>query len=131
MSTNLEEQARGLAARPYAVEVMQDETTDGQPIYLLTHPELLGCMAQGRTIEEAKSSLEEARVEYILSLLEDGLPVPDPEHTATMTTSSGGGTVPTYRGSYRAPTTHDVLTDEGKTARDSTRRKLFEVVPQT
>jgi predicted RNase H-like HicB family nuclease len=42
------------------------------------HPELEGCIAQGETPEEAKRNLDILRVEWIESLLEDGLEVPEP-----------------------------------------------------
>lgn len=77
MSSNLEELADQLADQPYSIEVTQDETTEGEPIFFVSHPELPGCFGQGETLEEAKLNLKEAAKEYILSLLEDGLSVPD------------------------------------------------------
>lgn len=82
-------QAEDLAARPYQVVIALDETTDDQPIYLVLSPELPGCMAQGETITEALESLYEARVDYIMSLLEDGLAVPSPNQYATRTGAAG------------------------------------------
>lgn len=87
MNVGLEKQAEKLAAEPYTVEIMRDETTTGEPIFLLSNPELPGCMAQGHSIEEAAVNLEDARKEYILSILEDGLPVPLPSVKLTETTS--------------------------------------------
>ena len=84
----LEEQAEVLADKPYSIEIMSDETVDGKSVYLLSHPELPGCMAQGDTIGEAMDSLKDARIEYILSLLEDKLPVPSPRSRAAETASS-------------------------------------------
>lgn len=75
---NYRELAEKLASRPYDVEVINDQTTDGLPIYMAKTPELRGCMAQGRTIDEAIANLAEARIDYIESLLDDDLPVPDP-----------------------------------------------------
>jgi len=85
---DLRKQAKQLAAAPYTEWVVRDETTNGRPIYLMSHPELPGCMAQGETIEEARASLGDARFEYILSLLEDGLDVPVPQTQATQTVST-------------------------------------------
>ena len=82
------EQAKTLAHRPYSVTIGQDEATDGTPILLVSTDELMGCMAQGTTIEEALANLEDARADYIVSLLEDGLPIPEPVQIAT--TTSGG-----------------------------------------
>ncbi len=88
MINRLRSEAEKLAAAPYTVVAAKDETTDGQPIYLLSHPELPGCMAQGADIDEARASLDDARLEYILSLLEDGLDVPVPQLQVTQTISS-------------------------------------------
>jgi predicted RNase H-like HicB family nuclease len=87
VNEKLWERAERLAARNYDVEVLQDETTDGQLIFMARNPELPGCKAQGATIEEALSNLSEARSDYIYSLLEDGLSVPDPAPIATSTSS--------------------------------------------
>lgn len=78
MPTDFNSKAKELAARPYIVQVMADETTDGGMIYLAQDPELPGCLSQGATVEEAKRNLSDARIDFIQSLLEDGLPVPDP-----------------------------------------------------
>jgi predicted RNase H-like HicB family nuclease len=78
MTTDLEKRAKKLASRPYSVEYIEDETTNGEPVIVASHPELYGCIAQGKTLREALKELADARREYILSLLEDGLPVPQP-----------------------------------------------------
>lgn len=81
-------QAEKLAQRLYRVTTEIDTLSDGQEVYLLRNPELRGCMAQGATKEEAERNLGEARVDYIFSLLADGLPVPAPEMSASGMTSS-------------------------------------------
>jgi predicted RNase H-like HicB family nuclease len=93
LQPNLRDQAIRLAKLPYAVEVSLDETTDGQSIYLARTPELEGCMGQGDTPEDAVCNLFGARVDYIQSLLEDGLEVPLPEALATVTASAAASTV--------------------------------------
>jgi predicted RNase H-like HicB family nuclease len=85
MSKNLRTTAEKLSRRPYNVRVILDLTTDGQPVYLAQTPELEGCFGQGDTIDNAVISLHEARVDYILSLLEDDLPVPEPSIISTNT----------------------------------------------
>jgi len=77
MSQDIEKAAK-LAERAYSVQVVTDETTDGMPIYLARIAELDGCMAQGETIEQALENLRGAKIDFIASLLEDGLPVPCP-----------------------------------------------------
>jgi predicted RNase H-like HicB family nuclease len=90
MKPNLRKQAEGLAERPYILEVVLDETTDGQPVYVAYNPELEGCMGQGETTDQAIIDLGNARIDYIHSLLEDGLPIPEPVplQTATKTSDS-------------------------------------------
>ena len=46
-------------------------------------PSLLGCISQGKTKQEAIANIREAIEEYIVSLEEDGLPVPE-EHFETL-----------------------------------------------
>ena len=40
-------------------------------------PSLPGCISQGKTKQEAVANIKEATEGYVLSLEEDGLPVPD------------------------------------------------------
>jgi predicted RNase H-like HicB family nuclease len=85
---NLEKMAKEAASWPYAVRISEDETTDGHPIYIATHPELIGCIAQGTTVEEATENLKEVTFEYIVSLLEDRVPIPLPSVKLTKTTQA-------------------------------------------
>ena len=69
----------------YITCTKRDETTDGLPCYIAWHPELVGCMAQGMTPQEAEANLTEARELVITHLVKNGLPIPEPmliEHTA-------------------------------------------------
>lgn len=79
--------AENLADRPYEVHVLLNETTDGDPVYVATSPALEGCFGQGLSIEDAKKNLAEARIDFIQSLLEDNLPVPDP-YSKTITSAN-------------------------------------------
>lgn len=45
--------------------------------YVAECPSLPGCISQGRTKEETIQNIREAIEGYILTLQEDGLPVPD------------------------------------------------------
>ncbi len=73
------ELANKLACRPYQIMSFLDKTTDGEPVYVALNPELPGCASHGITAEEAVESLNEARVEFIYFMLEDGLDVPEPK----------------------------------------------------
>jgi predicted RNase H-like HicB family nuclease len=85
MDKNLWERAKKLAARDYSYKVLEEELSDGTPIYMAQNPELPGCRAQGATPEEALANLNDARIDYIYSLLEDNLDVPVPTSMATTT----------------------------------------------
>ena len=50
---------------------------DGTPIYLSRDPRLPGCVADGDTAEEAEANLQTARLDYIDSMIENGLEPPD------------------------------------------------------
>lgn len=84
MNPELWELAKKLAARTYDINISKDETAEGH-IYVAENPELLGCMAQGRTLIEAIKELNEGRIDFIYFLLEDGLEVPKPQPTKTST----------------------------------------------
>lgn len=78
MSDNLWERAEELANRPYDITIEEDTLSDGRKIFLARHPQLRGCVAQGETINEATSNLDDARVDYIYALLDMRLDVPAP-----------------------------------------------------
>ncbi|MBF7083237.1 type II toxin-antitoxin system HicB family antitoxin [Desulfallas sp. Bu1-1] len=42
-------------------------------------PDVPGCVATGRTVEEAKANIAEALKMHLEGLAEDGLPVPEPK----------------------------------------------------
>jgi predicted RNase H-like HicB family nuclease len=65
-------------ALPYASEVVPTVTTGGKPCYVARHPELPGCESHGATAFEAMQNLDDARMLYIQSLLEDNIEPPLP-----------------------------------------------------
>jgi predicted RNase H-like HicB family nuclease len=85
MSKKIEEKARTFAELPYSIKISKDKTVDGGDVFIASHPELVGCMAQGDTVEEAVETLKEVTCEYIESLLEDRLPIPVPSSRLTTT----------------------------------------------
>ena len=121
MNTTIARQIEILAKRPYTIEVMLDETTAGEPIYLVSHPELLGCMAQGESLEEAIDNLKNATKEFLMSLLEDGLPVPPPLVRATTTTTRQNLT---YSEVYSGQPNSTFLDDLGKVTQPIKRQHL-------
>ncbi len=56
------------------------ERADGN--YSAYSPDLPGCVATGETLEEVKRSMQEAIQMHIQGLMEDHLPVPEPQALA-------------------------------------------------
>ena len=82
-------QAEQLAQRPYLLMTSIEETTDDQPIYFARVLEMDGCFGQGGTRKEAIEDLQLAMIDFIESLLEDGLYVPEPSKLVNTTTGTG------------------------------------------
>lgn len=58
----------------YPVEIVREE--DGTVVAF--HPDLMGCVAQGDSADEALSNLDEARVAWLEVRLAEHLPIPEP-----------------------------------------------------
>jgi predicted RNase H-like HicB family nuclease len=91
-------QAEQLAQRPYLLMTSIEESTDDQPIYFARVLEMDGCFGQGETREEAITDLQLAMVDFIESLMEDGLYVPEPSKLVSTTVSTGSETTVTFVG---------------------------------
>jgi predicted RNase H-like HicB family nuclease len=63
--------------RPYPVELIPDLEEGG---FIALHPDLPGCASHGQTVNEALGGLDGARRRWIQTQLEDGKPVPAPQH---------------------------------------------------
>lgn len=96
MGTNLREQAMNLADRPYAIEVLPDETTDGQPAFIARVVDLPGCLGSGLTEPDAIQDARLAMVDFIESLLEDDMPVPVPFALLPVSHSTGSPSTPVH-----------------------------------
>lgn len=59
----------------YSVLIQYD---DIDQIYIASIPELQGCMAHGKTQEEAFKEVNIVRDMWIQTALEEGLPIPEP-----------------------------------------------------
>ena len=57
----------------YAIVIEKAENN-----YAAYVPDLLGCVATGRTIEETEREIREAIEIHLRGMLEDGLPIPEP-----------------------------------------------------
>lgn len=70
--------AEELASRAYVVVVKRDEYTNGQPCYVAFSPEVRYCYGSGITTQAAIADLLSARIDLFQSLLDDGIPIPEP-----------------------------------------------------
>lgn len=59
----------------YRFELTEAETEGG---YVISYPDLVGCMSSGETIEAAVKNGKDARREWIISTLESGMEIPKP-----------------------------------------------------
>ena len=61
---------------PYKMELIEDVEEGGYTIFF---PELPGCITCGDTIEEAIKNAKDAKTEWLVSCLEDEIPIPEPD----------------------------------------------------
>lgn len=60
--------------KKYKFELIEDEEGG----YVISYPELPGCISAGETVEDAIANGEDARKEWIFAALETGNKIPDP-----------------------------------------------------
>lgn len=84
MDKDLLTKAKSLASRGYSITIQLDHTSNGEDIYFAQCEELDGCMAQGKTPDEAIQNIIIAIEDFIYFLLEDEMPVPKPSQFHTM-----------------------------------------------
>lgn len=59
---------------PYKMEVLKD--TEGKG-YVVSFPDLKGCISCGTTIEAALKNAEDAKKEWIAAAMEEGITIPE------------------------------------------------------
>lgn len=62
-------------ALPYRMEIVPDVDEGG---YIVSYPDLKGCLTTGETLEEAVSNAEDAKREWLTAAVEEGYPIPEP-----------------------------------------------------
>lgn len=82
-------------ALPYTIEVERDERRH-DAFHVARIAELEGCIAQGRTEAEARSELRDAQRLFIETMLDNGVPVPEPRSSPA---TARGVTPPVTRSS--------------------------------
>jgi predicted RNase H-like HicB family nuclease len=60
---------------PYKMEILEDKQEGG---YVLSCPELKGCITSANNIEEGFKMLEDAKICWFAACLEDGISIPEP-----------------------------------------------------
>ena len=73
------QRAQELASRSYQIQLLAYKTPDDKPYFFGSVSEMPGCVSDGETEQEAKANVKLAMIDFIYFLLEDGLPVPEPE----------------------------------------------------
>lgn len=72
--TDMAETLEHYLSLDYPYELVRDE----EGVFVASHPDLPGCLAQGETANEAVANLDEARQAWIGYRFESGLPIPEP-----------------------------------------------------
>ena len=70
----------------YDVVIKQIEDEDGGG-FLITIPQLKGCMSDGETVAEAYENITEAKREWFSDMLGRNIPIPEPTDTSSETYS--------------------------------------------
>lgn len=63
-------------AMPYRMEIVEDKDEGG---YVVSFPDLPGCITCGDTIENAVANGADAKKAWLEAALEDGLDIPEPD----------------------------------------------------
>lgn len=58
--------------KPYRMNIKEDKDEDG---YMVSFPELPGCITCGETIESAVKNAEDAKKEWLIAALEEGIKI--------------------------------------------------------
>lgn len=69
---------------PYTIDVVYEKSGKAPP-YVARILELPGCIAQGRSHNEAVRELREAQALFVEAMLESHVPIPEPAYTAEAT----------------------------------------------
>lgn len=65
---------------PYKVEIIPDAEEGG---FVVSHPELKGCISCGNTVESAIENLNNAKKAWLESAIKNGAEIPIPKNATT------------------------------------------------
>lgn len=75
MRIDIAKQVEAYMKKKYRFELVEDEAEGG---FVITYPDLVGCLSCGETVEDAVKNGEDARREWLYAALESGAPIPEP-----------------------------------------------------
>ena len=61
---------------PYKMELVPDPDEGG---FVVSYPDLPGCLSSGESIEQAIANAEDAKKAWLEAALEDGIEIPEPD----------------------------------------------------
>ena len=59
----------------YRIELIEDSYEGG---YVISYPDLRGCLSCGETLEEAIENGKDAKKQWLIAAIEDGVSIPEP-----------------------------------------------------
>ena len=60
---------------PYKLEIVPDQAEGG---YVASYPELRGCITTGETLADIAANAEDAKREWLMAAMEQGIEIPEP-----------------------------------------------------
>ena len=70
---------------PYRMELIPDPDEGG---YVVSYPDLPGCLSSGETYEEALKNAEDAKREWMIAAMEENIAIPEPDSLDAYSSSS-------------------------------------------
>lgn len=61
----------------YYMKIIEDPNEGG---YVASYPDLPGCLTCGETLEEVVKNAEDAKREWLLAAMEEGIDIPEPSY---------------------------------------------------
>ena len=61
----------------YHMKIIEDKSEGG---YIASYPDLPGCLTCGETLEEVVKNARDAKREWLLAAMEEGVDIPEPSY---------------------------------------------------
>ena len=75
MNKNMKKRLEKYMSLNYRMELIEDPHEGG---YVISYPDLVGCLSCGETIEEAIENGKDAKQAWLTAAIEDGINIPEP-----------------------------------------------------